>query len=347
MTDVFPKICVEEVNRRAVDPKTFFHECDVRYEQAVAQIVDKIARRAGHRQFILLAGPSASGKTTTSLKLKAGLMARGIRTVTISLDDFFKDREHTPRLPDGKPDFESPAALDLDLFTKVTKQLLEQEKATFPIFDFKQARRGEKMRHLELPQGSVAVVEGLHALNPVVAACLPSERLFRLYVSVSSEFSDANGHILLDVYDVRLVRRILRDYRFRASSAAHTLELWEDVCRGEDVYVRPFKPLADVTLDTVFACEPCLFAGMSLWHFENAWEDGPLTPEAERLVFAMKQFSRISQRIIPPSCVLREFLGGSLYLNKKTLQRRRSMRGPHPGKPEEHSPRAAFGEAAH
>lgn len=333
MTTVLPKIEIAEVNRRAADPKAFFHACNNRYEQAVAQVVDQIAQRAGHRQFILLAGPSASGKTTTSLKLKAGLMARGIRTVTISLDDFYKDREHTPRLPDGKLDFESPAALDLDLFTQIAKELLEQEKASFPVFDFKQARRGEKMRRLELPQGSVAVVEGLHALNPQVAACLPSERLFRLYVSVSSEFADADGEVLLNARDVRLVRRILRDYRFRASNAAHTLKLWEDVCRGEDAYVRPFKPLADVTLDTVFACEPCLFAGMSLWHFESAWEDGPLTPEAERLVAVMKRFDRMSQRIIPPACVLREFLGGSLYLNKKTLQRRRSRHVARPNNP--------------
>lgn len=325
------------MNRRAADPKEFFRECNVRYEGELGRIADRIAERAGHRQFILLAGPSASGKTTTSLKLKAALMARGVRTVAVSLDDFFKNRTDTPLLPDGRPDFESPEALDLDLFTHVTQELLEHEKASFPIFDFKQAKRGEKVRHLQLPQGSVAVVEGLHALNPVVASCLPGERTFRLYVSVSSEFADADGKVLMSAQDVRLVRRVLRDYRFRASNAAHTLALWEDVCRGEDLYVRPYKPLADVALDTVFACEPCLFAGMALWHFESAWEDGPFTPEAERLVTAMKQFPRMSQRIIPPACVLREFLGGSLYLNKKTLQRRRARRSTRPSGAGPHS----------
>lgn len=329
-----PKLRVEEVNRRAADAKRFFQECNARYERDLAQVVDGIAQRAGlHRQFVLLAGPSASGKTTTSLKLKAGLMARGIRAITVSLDDFFKDRTETPLQPDGKPDYESPAALDLDLFTQVTRELLEKEKASFPIFDFKLARRGGKMRRLELPQGSVAVVEGLHALNPLVASCLPSERVFRLYVSVSSEFADADGDVLLSARDIRLVRRVLRDYRFRASSAAHTLELWENVCRGEDTFVRPFKPLADRTLDTVFACEPCLFAGMALWHFESAWEDGPFTHEARRLVAAMKRFPRISQHVIPPACLLREFLGGSLYLNKKTI-RRRAGHGPRPSAPQ-------------
>ncbi|MFT9077474.1 uridine kinase family protein [Ethanoligenens sp.] len=327
MTAVLPKIRVDDVNFRATDAMAFFQECDARYERELTLIVDQIIQRAGHRQFILLAGPSASGKTTTSLKLKAGLMARGVRTVAISLDDFFKDRADTPLLPDGRPDYESPAALDLDLFTQVTKQLLETEKAMYPVFDFKLAKRGDKVRRLELPQGSVAVVEGLHALNPLVAACLPSERIFRLYVSVSSTFADESGDVLLSAQDVRLVRRVLRDYRFRASSAAHTLELWEGVCRGEDTFIRPFKPLADVTLDTVFPCEPCLFAGMALWHFESAWEDGPHTAEAERLVDAMKRFTRISQRMIPSACLLREFLGGSLYLNKKTLKRRGGGRG--------------------
>lgn len=318
-----PKIRVEEVNRLvAENPKGFFEVCNARYEGELSQVADRIARRAGHRQFILLAGPSASGKTTTSLKLKAGLMARGIRTVAVSLDDFFKDRADTPLLPDGKPDYESPAALDLDLFTKITAQLLKEGNASFPVFDFKQARRGEKMRHLELPQGSVAVVEGLHALNPVVADCLPSERIFRLYVSVSSEFANADGRVVLGARDVRLIRRVLRDYRFRAASAAHTLEQWDDVCRGEDAYVRPFKPLADMMLDTVFPCEPCLFAGMALWHFESEWTGGPFTEEAGRLVAAMKQFERMPQHGIPPACLLREFLGGSLYLNKRTLRRR-------------------------
>ncbi len=328
-----PKISVDEVDQRAKeDPKAFFARCDAQYEARLAEAADRIAARAaGHRQFVLLAGPSASGKTTTSLKLKAALRTRGIHSTAVSLDDFFRDRRTLPVLADGREDWESPAALDLALFTEVTTRLLKEGRAEYPVFDFKKARRGEKTRRLEFPQGSVAVVEGLHAFNPAVAACLPEERIFRLYVSVGSAFTDEKENILLSARDVRLVRRMLRDYRFRASSASNTLALWESVCRGEDEYVRPYKDLADLALDTVFACEPCLFAGMVLWHFESERGEEPLSGEAERLVAALKRFERIPQDLVPPACLLREFLGGSSYLNKRALKRRRTRAA----KPEE------------
>lgn len=324
MAAALPKIRIDEVNRAAKeDARAFFTACNARYEADLADIAGRIAARAGqHRQFVLLSGPSASGKTTTSLKLKEALTERGVHSVAVSLDDFF--REQDERTPDGEElDFESPQALDLPLFTQVAAQLLREGRSAYPVFDFKRGRRAERPRRLLFPQGSVAVVEGLHALNPLVAGCLPSERVFRLYVSVSSEFADADGRVLLTAQDVRLVRRMLRDYRFRASDAARTLELWDNVCKGEDTYVRPYKPLADATLDTVFPCEPCLFAGMALWHLESTSRDGPHAEKAAALIAALRRFERMHHRIIPPACVLREFLGGSLYLNKRTLSHRR------------------------
>ncbi|HCB99945.1 MAG TPA: hypothetical protein DEP42_01795 [Ruminococcaceae bacterium] len=330
--EVFSKIYLEEVNRQATEnPRKFFRACNTSYERSLKQIVKRVLDEK--KQFILLTGPSASGKTTTSLKLKQEFLAHGVHAVAISLDDFFKDREKVAILPNGKPDFESPNSLDLARFSDVAKNLLENGFASYHPFDFKKEKGSEKIRRLQFPQGSVAIVEGLHALNPVVFSDLPEDSIFRLFVSVGSAFVNKNEEVVLSPRDVRLVRRILRDYRFRASDASNTLSLWPGVCQGEEQYIYPFKPFADAMLDTVFACEPCQFANMTLLNFTRAAQNGPLPAEAERLSKSLHLFEHMSQRIIPPSCVLREFLGGSLYLNKRTLSRRRRAVKPNMDKP--------------
>lgn len=311
------KIKRAEVNRAASqDSGAFMAECHLNYEKQVADFVRRIAEDGGERKLIMLSGPSASGKTTTSLKIKQGLEARGICAVSVSIDDFFKPREMAPLLPDGSRDFESLGAVDLELLHSVLKSLIEEGEAELPHFEFRQACRSRSMTHTELPEGGVAVLEGLHALNSAVIDRVPVKNVHRLYVSVSSDFIGEDGSTALTSRAVRLIRRTIRDYHFRGSSTENTLDMWDTVCRGEDLYVRPFKSEADVAINSVFACEPCLFSAPAIKLLNMVPQGSRHFELAQKLISGLSAFDRMPLEIIPRNCMLREFVGGSEYYNK-------------------------------
>jgi uridine kinase len=190
-----------------------------------------------------------------------------------------------------------------------------------PAFNFKLGRREEAGNEVELANGSVAIVEGLHALDTMVTGGLPAGRMLKVYVSASSDFLDDNGKTLLTARDIRLIRRMIRDYHFRGSSPENTLDMWDTVCRGEELYVRPFKKYADITVNSVFQCEPSLFADTAAKLFGMIGEDSEYHQKVSGLVEALSCFERMPMDIIPGSCVLREFVGGSDYYNKSSKHR--------------------------
>lgn len=311
------KILRSAVSRAVTeDAAAFFAACDAGYERRITDIVRRVCSDVESSRLILLSGPSASGKTTTSFKIKQALERAGIRAVTISMDDFFKDRDAVPALPDGSRDYESLQALDLACFDGAVSELIVKGHAEFPVFNFKTGRRENAARLLDLPAGSVAVVEGLHALDPAVTDGLPSKRMLRLYVSVSSDFIDDDGKTVLTAREVRLIRRMVRDYHFRGSSPDNTMEMWEGVCRGEDRYVRPFKRCADITVNSVLRCEPCIFRRTARELLAGVAEQSPHYETAGRLAASLEAFAGMDEEIVPSSCMLREFLGGSIYFNK-------------------------------
>lgn len=227
------KILSSAVNKAAhTDQQAFMEQCDQKYEKRINEIVNRVAADGSTVRMIMLSGPSASGKTTTSYKIKQGLEKAGIKAITISMDDFFKPRELAPSLPDGSKDFESIDAIDLPLLQSCLLQLINDGWADLPTFNFKLGNRDEKTNRVELAAGSVAVVEGLHALDTSVTEGLPSQHMLKLYISVSSDFVDDDGKVLLTARDVRLIRRTIRDYHFRGSSPENTLDMWGSVCRG-------------------------------------------------------------------------------------------------------------------
>lgn len=313
------KIAYSEVNRAAAgDAAAFFNACNENYERKVREIARRIRNHIDTTRVILLSGPSASGKTTTSLKIREELARLGIEAVTISLDDYFKNRDDTPLLADGSRDFESLDALDVDFLRTSLSDLIEKGSAAVPAFNFKQGKRAPSLRRVTLGPGSVAVVEGLHALNSRISQGMPEGHLLKIYISVSSDFVRDNGRVALSAREARLIRRTVRDHRFRGTGPEQTLSMWDAVCRGENAYVRPFKKDADVTFNSVFQCEPCLFGAEAARLFSSVPPESVFYNRARHIVETLSLFEKMPLSFVPGTCVLREFLGGSDYFNKKS-----------------------------
>lgn len=310
------KIDVAAVNNRAkTDPKAFFEECDRLYEKKVQDIAARIADDPKGSRIIMLSGPSSSCKTTTSLKIQRELAAHDVTAVTISMDDFFKSRENVPLLPDGTRDFESVDALNIDVLEQTLSDLLNKGVADFPAFNFKAGETRTETRHCELKKGQVAVVEGIHALDPRITDALPDENTLKLYVSVSSDFIE-EGKVVLSARDIRLIRRTIRDQRYRNSLPENTLDMWDGVCRGEDLYIHPCKKFADVTINSIFACEPCLLQETAHPLFETILPESRHFQKARELLDGLSRFEEMALSLAPETCVLREFTGGSVYFRK-------------------------------
>lgn len=308
------KVKVSEINLSAQkDAEAFFNLCNQKYEKKLDTIADRIANDPSRARLIMLSGPSASGKTTTSLKIQEKLKERGCGAVTISMDDFFKNREDAPLLPDGTRDYESSAALDTDLLKERLGELIFKGRANIPVFDFKTGHRLAKERPVVLNEGSVAVVEGLHALNTAITGLLPAEFILKIYVSVSSDFIGDDGENILSARDMRLIRRTVRDFNFRGADVINTLDMWDAVCRGEDLYVRPFKKYADITVNSAFNCEPCIFMQKATELFSTVPENSRHIERARHILTGLSEFEAMSESLLPGTCMLREFLGGSDY----------------------------------
>ena len=258
---------------------------------------------------LMLAGPSASGKTTTAKKLSEKCAARGMQTHVISLDDFYLDRSAIPLGEDGEPDFETVYALDLPRLRESLQMLLTGAPTDLPLFDFTLGRRSDCVNTVTLGAQDVIIVEGLHALNPIVTEALPQKNLLKLYISVSSRIYNERGKIILNKRNLRFLRRMTRDYLFRASSVENTYMLWDNVRKGEDKYLFPFKDLADIKINSVHLSAPCVFRGICLEMLRKASLSGEHARDAERLMRALEQFEPLSPDLIPDDSLLREFLG--------------------------------------
>lgn len=308
------KIKISEVNNAVcLDTEKFFLQCDKSYEEKIKSIVSKICDNENRSRLIMLSGPSSSAKTTTSLKMKSELSKFGIEAITISMDDFFKKREDTPLMLDGSKDFESIRAIDLDLLKSTLSDLLNKGGADIPIFSFRVGDRSAKTRHVDFKSDNVAIIEGLHALDTQVTDEIPQEHILKLYVSVSSDFVDDNCNVLLSARDIRLIRRTIRDFKYRSSTPEHTFEMWDSVCLGENMYIRPFKKNADIVLNTVFKCEPCIYLPIARTLLSSIEQCSKHFEKSSNILKALSSFEEMPEQMIPNTCVLREFLGDSSY----------------------------------
>jgi len=280
-------------------------------EKKVACIADMIYKRETAR-VVFISGPSSSGKTTFAKRLAVQLSVVGFKPVVISMDNYFVDRELTPRDENGNYDFESPHALDIKLFNENILELLEGKEIKLPKFSFSDGKRYYDGTKLKMEKNSIIVVEGIHGLNPVISAMIPEERKFKVYVSALTPLSiDANNRI--PTTDNRLIRRMVRDSRYRGYSALETLQRWPSVRRGEEKHIFPFQEEADVMFNTALLFE---LGVLKKWAEPLLREVPPNVPEfseARRLLKFFSYLVSINEKEIPPTSILREFLDGSSF----------------------------------
>lgn len=282
------------------------------HEKKVASIADMISQRENKVRFVLISGPSSSGKTTFSKRLSIQLMVSGLKPVVLSLDNYFVNRDETPLDENGDWDFEHLHALDLPLFNQNLKQLLNGDEIEIPSFNFEDGKRCYKGDKLKLHDDSILIMEGIHALNPELIPDIPTEITFKIYVSALTTISIDN-HNWIPTADTRLLRRIIRDYRFRNYSARETIARWPSVRRGEEKWIFPYQENADVMFNSALLFELAVLKR----HAEPILAEVPKYcdeyTETHRLLKFLNYFVPILDREIPPTSLLREFLGGSSF----------------------------------
>ena len=280
-------------------------------EKKLAKIAEEIASRQGVK-LVLLAGPSSSGKTTSCKRLSIQLAVNGLKPLQISLDDYFVDRDKTPKDENGDFDFESIYALNLDLLNEQFNALFRGEEVELPKYDFPSGKSVKSGKKLKLEPNNVLVVEGIHALNPELTAHVPEEQIFRVYASALTTIL-LDNHNYIPTTDNRLLRRIIRDYKYRGVSAQETIRRWPSVRVGENKWIFPFQENADAMLNTAMLYELSVLKMQAEPLLQQVPENCEEFAEAYRLLKFLKYFKGIPYNNLPPTSLLREFLGGSSF----------------------------------
>ncbi|MDD6211432.1 MAG: nucleoside kinase [Bacteroidales bacterium] len=283
-------------------------------EKSVAAIASEIADeyKKGVR-IILVSGPSSSGKTTFTKRLQIQLLTNLLRPLAISLDDYFVDREKTPLDEEGEYDFEAIDALDLSYLNSDLKKLLEGEEIELPRFDFEYGKRKMSGRKIRLKEGALLILEGIHALNPVLTEMIPDSAKYKVYVSALTTIS-LDDHNWVPTADNRLIRRIIRDYNYRGYSASSTIARWENVRKGEDKWIFPYQENANATFNSAMLYELAALRHKAELILMEVLPNDPEYGEAHRLLNFLSYFMYLNDNELPRTSLLREFLGGSSFI---------------------------------
>ncbi|HAN44773.1 MAG TPA: hypothetical protein DCP97_05215 [Ruminococcaceae bacterium] len=308
--DRYSIIDVNAVNKQfESDMQKFISDCEQNYTSQLEATAAVIKQNIQKCQIILLAGPSASGKTTTAHKLAQTLKNIGIGANVVSLDDFYLGKELYPKLPDGSYDFESVYALDLDLINKCFKTLLDEGSCYFPRYDFYTGSRVGVDNLIEISDNGVVIVEGIHALNPLLTQSVESAAgIMRIYVSVRTKFM-LDGAPVLVPKDIRLMRRMVRDEKFRNWSPEKTLDIWENVLDGERKYINPYRDDVNIKIDSTLDYEPSVFHYYLLPFLNELKNKSVHSERIEQLCSGLNSFKDIKEEFIPADTHLREFIG--------------------------------------
>ena len=305
---------LQEINKRIkTDVTDFLAECDQAYAQRVSLAADKILSNLEHSPIVLLSGPSGSGKTTTALKIAEELRRRGVNSHAVAMDNYFKtlDRRTAPRTPEGDIDYESPKCLDMDLLDEHFTALSAGEEILIPKFEFaRQMRNDAAGTPLQLGKNEIAIFEGIHALNDDIAGRHPEAT--KLYISARSNVNEGAVLRFKGTW-MRLTRRTVRDYQFRGTDAAQTLEMWANVRRGEKLYISPFKSRADIIFDSSLPYEVSVMRNFATPILKSVPENNERHDEMLELVAAFEHFEPIDPALVAGDSLLREFIGGGTY----------------------------------
>ena len=290
------------------------------HEQRIAAIASVIANHRDQIGMVLIAGPSSSGKTTFARRLSVQLMANGIHPVALGLDNWFVDREHTPLDEHGKPDFECLEAIDLALFNHQLNLMLAGEPVTLPNFDFQAGRKmpGETLR---ITPNHVVLIEGIHGLNPNLVPDIPSDRIFRVYISALTQLN-LDRHNRVSTTDTRIIRRIVRDAARRGYTATDTIGRWPSVERGEWRNIFPYQEHADVMFNSALVYELAALRALAEPLLLSVEPGTAERVEADRLLSLLRWFRPCPTDIVPDNSILREFIGGSILEDFRPWQQR-------------------------
>lgn len=287
------------------------HVSEALQEKKIAQTAETIARRKGTK-VVLIAGPSSSGKTTFCKRLSVQLLTCGIKPIQVSLDDYFVDRQNTPRDENGELDYESIHALNVALINEQFAALFRGEEVELPKYNFQTGKSERSGKKLQLKANNILVVEGIHALNPELTAHIPDEQKFKIYASALTTIL-LDDHNYIPTTDNRLLRRIVRDYKYRGCSAQETIRRWPSVRAGENKWIFPYQENADVMFNSAMLFELAVIKNQAEEVLEQVPERCEEYAEAYRLRKFLKYFSTLPYKSLPPTSLLREFLGGSSF----------------------------------
>lgn len=292
--------------------ESFMRTAEALHEQKIGRIAERIVARRGDLRLLLIAGPSSAGKTTFAKRLTTHLTVHGLQPVVLGTDDYFKGPEQTPRDAEGKLDFEHVEAVDLPCFNEHLAALTEGREIEVPSFNFQTKQREFNGRRIRLAPDQLLIVEGIHGLNPLLSELVPADRKFRIFVSALTQLN-LDRHNRISTTDNRLMRRMVRDHRYRGHSALSTLQSWASVRRGEERWIFPFQREAEATFNSALdyelavlkpKVEPLLMQ-IKAFHSEYA--------EARRLAQFLYNFLAVDERGVPRTSILREYIGGSAY----------------------------------
>ena len=307
---------VGELNRAVAGRKVadLINVAEALHQKYIAAISDEITRRyhSGEARIVLIAGPSSSGKTTTTKRLAVQLTTNLLKPVMISLDDYFVNRDKTPCDANGDYDYESLYALDLEQFNSDLNRILDGEEVELPTYSFEQGRRLYKGNRVRLGQGSILLIEGIHGLNPELTSHIAESQKFRVYVSALTTLA-IDDHNWVPTTDNRLLRRIIRDYKYRGTSALDTLKRWPSVRAGEEKWIFPYQENADATFNSSLIFELGVMRDFADDILRRVPNTVPEYATAYRLRKFLNYFQPIGMEFVPPTSLLREFLGGSSF----------------------------------
>lgn len=305
---------VGSLNRmnRPKEIKLFIQVAEALHNKKIAEIADKIAQRANNLRAVLVAGPSSSGKTTFSKKLAIQLTVLGLRPIPISLDDYFVERDRTPRDEKGEYDFECLEALDVDYLNEQLLALFAGRRVELPSFDFKAGSRRGSGKSIEMGERDVLILEGIHGLNDKLTHRIPREQKFKLYVSALTQLN-LDDHNRIPTTDNRLVRRMVRDFQFRGRGALDTLRMWPSVQRGEQAHIFPFQNTADAAFNSALDYELSVLKIYAEPLLKDVKPYDPEYSEAIRVLSFLDYFTPIPPQHVPKDSILREFIGESEF----------------------------------
>lgn len=292
------------------ETNNFIHVVEALHEKKIAQIADEIYHQRDRLQLILIAGPSSSGKTTFAQRLSTQLRVLGLRPISVSMDDYFVDREHTPVDEKGNYDFEAVEAVDLQLFNNDLKELVDCNEVECPIFNFQEGRRQWPGRKLQVEEGHPIIIEGIHALNERTTCSIPRDNKYKIYISALTQIAIDNSN-RIPTTDTRLIRRIVRDNQYRSHSALATLKRWPSVRAGEERNIFPFQEDADIMFNSALIYELGVLKKYAYPLLKDVGQQEREFSDAQRLLKLLSHFPEVSDDAVPLNSILREFIGGS------------------------------------